>query len=344
MNETGLLKPSIGALVKILACLSLFLIFLAPFYPASAAETDQFLTWEIELGDCSDLYNVFLNDEIQEFLDRINRRSRPASCPRELTRELYLYFFQGLHSSRVRAYLRNSDAVDRYPGDEISPFRYQRMSIHRGFAFPYILPMARTIRMGEVYFGIDKIGHFFGFGRRYFQRYWRHIDEGMEEEAAMERVVRWGIHHEENMVGKLVDGIFSHGDLEANFQGFLMARTIFCGPEPHIVNEDGFWRLARPVDILPYITPDLDESYNTSHYWAMRKRTVLPILKAEYCDKRDGPIVRARFERYAEWKPSFSKQVIKRYFEERGRNPQREQSLEVICAMTDAELEQVENP
>lgn len=328
--------------MKIRYCL--FFLFLAPFAVAQAAETDQFLTWEIELADCSKQFNAFLNDEIQKFLDRLNRRTRPLNCPRELTQELYFYFFQGLHSSRARAFVRDSEAVDRYPGEELSTFRYQRMSIHRGFSFPYILPMARTIRLGEVYLGIDKIGHFFGFGRRYFQRYWRHIDQGLDEETAIERVVRWGIHHEENMVGKLVDGIFSHGDLEANFQGFLMARDICGGPEPHILNEGGVWRLVRPVDILPFITPDLDESYNTSHYWAMRRRTVLPILKAEYCHKRDGPIVRPRFERYAQWKPSFSKQVIDRYFEERGENPQREQSLEAICAMTEAELEQAENP
>lgn len=296
-----------------------------------AAEADQFLTWDLELRDSAPALNRYLNENLQVCLDRVNKRTRPVTDPRELTETVYLFFFQGLHSSRVRAFLHYSDDIDRYPPLEVSSREYQRRSILRGFAFPYILPMARTIRIGDVYLSVDKISHFFGFGRRYYQRYCRHRDEGMSDEEAMERVVKWGIHNEESMVGKLVDGIFSHGDMEANFSGFLMARDLCGGDNPNIVYAEGEWRIARPVDIGKYVTPGFDESYNTSHYWAMRERIVLPILKEEYCAKRSLPMVQARFKRYGDWPPSFSQRVITRYYDAKGKNPQREQSLETIC-------------
>jgi hypothetical protein len=213
----------------------------------------------------------------------------------------------------------------------VSFFEYQRMSVFRAMSFPYLLPMARTIRVGEVYLGIDKIGHFFGFGRRYFERYTRYRAHGMGEEEALGKTVRWGIAQESTMVGGLVDGIFSHGDLEANYQGFLMARDLCGGTEPRIERVDGKWRLVRPIDIAQYITPGFDESYNLSHYWGARKRHVIERLRAEYCDKRSLPQVQARFARYRQWTPSFSQQYIEAYFDKKGKNPQKLQSMELIC-------------
>lgn len=165
-------------------------------------------------------------------------RARSVDSTEELTKEFYEYLFQGLHSSRVRAWANTSPEVDRFPGKSVSFFEYQRMSIFRDLtAFPFILPMARTVRIGDVYLGVDKIGHFFGFGRRYFQRYLRHRAEGMDGEAAMREVVRWGAVIESSFVGGLVDGIFSHADLEANFQGMLMAIDCCQGERAYFARE-----------------------------------------------------------------------------------------------------------
>ena len=296
------------------------------------AETDQFMTWDIELRDCSAAFNRYINNGIEEFLGKVNQRTRRPTTSQGLVQDLYLYFFQGLHASRVREWLKTSEEVDRYPDDSISLYRYQRESVFRGLSFPYILPMSRTIRVGEVYTGIDKIGHFFGYGRRYFHRYLEHRQAGLTDEEAMQRIVRWGILHEGVFVGKVVDGIFSHGDLEANFQGFRMARDLCDSVNPCLVQFEGRWQLERPVDMRDYVTPDFDESYNTCHYWAARRKNVLPLLRSEYCEKRTLPNLLARFARYRRVQPSFSQRVIEKYYEKRGRNPQREQSLEAICA------------
>jgi len=300
--------------------LSLFVLCQGMAY---SAETDQFLVWGVELEDSSEAINRYLNTEIERFLEERNRLDKqPCNC-QELINKLYLYFFKGLHASRLRNWLHHSSEVDRYPDSSVSYFQYQRMSVYRGHSFPYILPISRTIRVGDVYCGIDKLAHFFGFGRRFYNRYLRLRAKGYTEEQAMEKVVL-------TVVGKLVDGIFSHADLEAGFQGSLMARDLCNGERPHIQRNGNKWVLVRPIDIKAYVTPDFDESYNPSHYWALRKRFVLPLLKEEYRSKASDPAVQKRFARYRLREPSFSRRTIEMYFNKKGRNPQREQFFEAF--------------
>lgn len=283
---------------------------------AGAGETDQYMTWTVELSDCAPALNTYLDTEIQAFVDKMNRRNDQVEDVVALTEELYRHLFAGLHASRVRKWLRNTDAVERYPGDEFSDWAYQRLSIFREPAFPFVLPMAQTIRVGEVYLGIDKIGHMFGFGRRYFQIYHRFRDEGDSHDASVDRMLVWGIRNELSMVGKLVDGIFSNGDMEANYQGFRLAMAFGSGEAALFYREDGAWRYRGGLDIRNYITPDLDESFNTNDYAGWRGRRVLPVVEAEYSGPEERQAREARFKRYTRnYKPSRSKVFVDAWFD-----------------------------
>ena len=302
LNRLPLMACGMGVIVLVVA------------FGAAAGETDQYLTWEITLADSSDALNNFLEEEIGRFLEKANRRTRPTKSAGELTIELYLHLFEGLHASRIRNWLKTSAEVDRYPSDELSDWEYQQMSIFRKPAFPYILPMAQTIRVGEVYLGIDKIGHMFGFGRRYFQRYHRALAEGDSHDEALERVLSWGIRHEYSLVGKLVDGVFSHGDMEANYQGFRLARALSSGEAPLFYREKGTWHFRGGIDIHDYVTPDFDESFNTNSFARWRERLVMPIVEARY----HGASPPARFEAYQRgYHASLSKNFVDAWFEKR---------------------------
>jgi len=292
------------------------LIFAFMVPTASAGETDQYLTWEIELADSADVFNAYLDQEIYAFVDKMNRRNDKVSDAAELTIELYQHLFAGLHASRVRKWLKNAEEVDRFPENTMSDWEYQRASIFRVPAFPFVLPMAQTVRVGEVYFGIDKIGHMFGFGRRYFQIYQRARNAGDTHDEAVERVLTWGIQHERSVVGELVDGIFSHGDIEANYQGFRLALALSSGDNALFYREGNDWQYRGGLDIRNYITPDFDESFNTNEYAAWRGRRVLPIVEARYAPLKNSPAVVARFARYERgYKPSRSKIFVDAWFE-----------------------------
>ena len=312
-------------------CLNLLLpvtLLLCLFHPpAAAVETDQFLVWDVELRDSSEALNRFFNDEILGILEtRNNSIEQTCKCP-DLAEDIFHHFFKKRRMSRLKKFLRNSDEVEMYPDRSLSNYRYRNMSIYRNMTFPYVIPMSRTVRVGDVYFGIDKFGHMFGFGSRYYRRYRRHMQYGATEQEAIKRIVRYGILTEKLLVGEYLDGVFSHADLEANFQGFMLSRDLCEGDDPYLVITGNKWNLTRPIDLRIYITPDFDESYNLSHWWADRKREVLPILREEYSEKLRSPQVQERFRRYRERQPSESKKLIAAYFEKKGKQPQMSQSL-----------------
>lgn len=295
------------------------------------AETDQFLTWDIELEDCSGPLNDYFNQEIEVVLAKLNERKKPVSDPVEVIEAIYLHVFEGLHSSRIREFLNTSPDVDIYPPRDVATDEYRKMSIYNRPLFPYILPMARTVRVGDVYCGIDKIGHFFGFGRRYFWRYAGVRAQGMGDIEAAEHMIRVGMQQELGLVGMLVDGILSYGDLEANYMGFELAKDLVYESDPFVQRDENGWRLTRAIDLREYVTPNFDESYNVSRYWARRKKFVLPRLAELYCDRAETAIVRGRFARYDEHRPSFFMDWLEIYLEKRGRDPREEQALEVLC-------------
>lgn len=298
-------------------CMLPILVFVCPI--AGAGETDQYLTWTIELEDSAPAFNAYLNEEIQTFVEKMNRRNDKVDDPAEFTAECFRHLFAGLFNSRLRNWLKNAEDVDRFPSDDLSDWEYQRLSVLREPAFPFILPMAQTIRLGDVYLGIDKIGHMFGFGRRYLQRYHRHRNAGDTHDEALDRVLAWGLRQELTLVGKLVDGIFSHADLEANYQGFRLARALSHGPDALFFREGDAWCYRGGLDIRDYITPDLDESYNTNDYAGWRGRRVIPIVEERYEPLADSARVRQRFSRYArDYAPSRSKRFVDAWLEGQG--------------------------
>jgi hypothetical protein len=197
--------------------------------------------------------------------------------------------------------------LDEYPPrEDVNFLEYQRMSIYRGPAFPYVLFMARTVRIGDVYLGIDKLSHLFGFGRRYLVDYLKLEQDGLGEDAILKRLIQQGLWRERWFTGRAVNGVISPSDLEANYQGLLFAMSLSRGAEPILVNQCGTWVQMRDIDILPFITPHLDESYYRNRYWAARKRHVLRIIEHKYAPIEDSALVKARFAVYDQHAPSFN--------------------------------------
>ncbi|MFQ5528416.1 MAG: hypothetical protein ACE5GX_19455 [Thermoanaerobaculia bacterium] len=313
-------RPRSRVVTALLACW-----FLAA--GAAAFETDQYLALEVELADSAAPVNAFVNRELEAFL------SRPGldrmACRRIPTR-FYRHLFQGLMASRLQKHLKNEPTIELFP-DDLGYREHLKRSVYRRPSFPYVLPLSPTIRIGEVRFGLDKFGHLYGFGRRYYNHYLRLRSRGLSEKEAVRAVVRRGLRQERFFVGGIADGVFSYGDLEANYQGMRMARDFCEGPDPYLDRLPGGWRVRREIDLQDYVTPSFDESFNNNHYPRTRWKKVRPILQAEYCERYFSRQVQARLSRYrALDRPNPSKEVIRDFFARKG-DPQRLQSMEAIC-------------
>lgn len=294
------------------------LVTMACTVPALAAETDQFMTWGTELKDSADVLNAQYNKELDRFIDKANRLAHSIKDPDEFTIAFYNYLSKGLYGSRYRAYIKDAPEVEKFPGPSVTYFEYYKRSIYRDPAFPFLLPMVRTIRIGDVYLGTDKIGHFLCYARRYFQRFQRYRQAGIPEDKALDKLILWGLGQEQTIVGGVVDGIVSPGDLEANYQGCLLARRICGGPNPYVIRENKKWKRVGSVDLREYITPDFDESYRLCRFTGSRQAKVARILLEQYAAKRELPEVKARFERYRQYKPSRNIELVDAYYRKRG--------------------------
>lgn len=284
---------------------------------AYAAETDQYLVWGVQLEDSTDEVNAWLNDTLRDFLERRNTQPRRGN---ESADEVAVAFMRHVFSVRPLAHINelyNSSGLDEYPPrEEVNFIEYQRMSIYRGPAFPFVLFMARTIRLGDVYLGIDKLSHVFGFGRRYFVDYLNLEAQGLDEAGIVPRLIEQGMRREMWFTGRAINGVISPSDLEANYQGLLFALSLCRGADAVLTNRDGDWVQTRPLDILPFVTPHMDESYYENRYWAARKRQVLPVIDEEYSPLEDSPLVKARFAVYDTYEASFNVVYVESLMEE----------------------------
>jgi len=299
--------------------------------PVRATETDQFLSWLVEIEDSLDALNRFMNEELGVLLRRLRAEPRDVECSR-VPMLYYEQIFPNMLDSRIRRHLYLVAEIDKFPSAEMGYGEYRNASLYRKPLFPYILPMARTIEVGGIRLGTDKLGHMLGLSRYYYRRYHRGRRRGETVDEALARAVRWGARAESKIVGGLVDGVFSYADLEANFQGLQLARRFCEGTERFLESTDSGWRQARVIDMREFINPGFDETYNINYYTRFRWHRVEPILLERYCPQLQSQFVQERFERYrAIDRPSFSRRLLQEEWQDRGRFVQAKQRLENIC-------------
>ena len=312
-----------------LAVAVVLVVTTAGWKSASASETDQFLVWGVELADGSEQLNLFVNQEFEHALARLGDGDR-RSC-HKVPGRLYRRAFSSLLSSRLRRFIKASD-IEWYPRRGVSRWDYRAQSVFRRSVFSFFLPMARTVRIGDVYLGIDKLAHMFGIGRRYHVRYQRLRRRGLTPEEAQRQTIVWGFTRELVFLGGYTEGIVSHADLEANFQGLRLARDMCEGDEPFLVRDRVGWRFARPIDLRDYVNPGFDESYNSNHYFNFQWRVVQPILVEEYCPRFASEEVQQRLARYREIDAgSVSRAVLADYYRQQGRRSPHEFTLDHLC-------------
>ena len=113
----------------------------------------------------------------------------------------------------------------------------------------------------------------------------------------------------------MVDGIFSTPTWRPTTRGFARPR-LYHGPDARFYRDGDAWRYRGGLDIRDFVTPDMDESYNTNDYAGWRARLVTPIVEERYAPLEETDAVRDRFRRYARYyAPSRSKRFVDSWFE-----------------------------
>lgn len=138
--------------------------------------------------------------------------------------------------------------------------------------------LASTIKMFDAQFGTDKISHLFQQGYDYYKTYNKAINKGLSEKVATEKAIKFGQKTERGIFGTIVSGVYSNGDLAANYVGlkFYLGLTaelkIGDRIRPAVLKlNDGIWTINDKFEmsemlLKPFISNHLNEALNPSGF------------------------------------------------------------------------------
>lgn len=156
---------------------------------------------------------------------------------------------------------------------------YALAGFHRIISSSFFV-FCSSLKMFDVYLGVDKLGHMFNQGYEYYTLLSKKLREGKSEKEALKDVIDWGRSTENGIFGTLVNGIYANADLAANYSGLLfyknlLEKTHIAGEIRHpvlIINSDKTVSLNPEVTftgltfLAPYISKHLNEAYNPSRF------------------------------------------------------------------------------
>jgi len=282
-----------------------------------ASETDQYMAWGQNIKDSLPTFNKIVNEKLQDVVQK-------ASANRKCI-DLADDFMGALENSPslrkiTKFEFQNSTSgyeVDIYPPESVSKRDFINASIHyKQENANRVKEPARTIKISAVLLGADKLTHFVTIGRNYHARYQKCITRGMSEIEAMTFTIDDGIINESGRLG-LKWGTFSLADLEANFQGMMLARSLCEKDNPNLKKINGKWAIDHPINFAKFITPYLDESFNYNHFKMKKWVPAIAVIKNKYCDMRDNEEVISRLEYYSSFNESFSNKYVKNILEQK---------------------------
>jgi hypothetical protein len=175
------------------------------------------------------------------------------------------------------------------------------------------LTISPTVNLYGSEFGTDKIAHVFQQGYTYYKIYRQALAAGATPAEATDKAVRWGQKSERTFYGTLVAGVYSNGDLCANYVGLKfyqgLTKPITTGDTTRaavLELHEGRWIFRSNVaDLLlkPLISEHLNEALNPSIFtsnlgwrWSIR-RAVKRRSCAQWRERYPGVTKRAWEER-----------------------------------------------
>lgn len=169
---------------------------------------------------------------------------------------------------------------------------------------PFTWHYSATIRVGDVYLGTDKIGHFYDKGFILARRYYEGVGRGDSTQTATDDAIALGsggnlIYSEDAILGMWSSGVYSNADLACDYSGMLFFRNLTEPIEvagvlrqPMLVRDGPYWALAdriRPdTDYFTcFITDHFNEALNPSIYRGGFRTTVRKYLASHRDDILD---------------------------------------------------------
>lgn len=287
-------------IIRLFLCVALLMQSTAVF----AFETDQFNLPPKPLADIGDEVEEYVERNLREAVDKTNEKIRAIQgcAENETANTVNKKCRLSAKERKKLSYLRSEDevakAVFKELGEGIFPFtkanwwlerhefkaqpaRFKTnfpKSIYLTAPFNY-LTISPTVNLYGTNFGTDKMAHFFEQGYQYYEIYKKGLKKGLNEDAAIQKAVKFGHKTEKTYFGTLVSGVYSNADLYSNYAGLKfykgLIKEIKIGGKTRpaiLILKNGFWTLNENADLCehllkPFISKHLNEAYNPSKYF-----------------------------------------------------------------------------
>lgn len=257
------------------ALLTSAFILLSAF--SQAAEVDHYTLPYEQISNSEKLLHL----KVQDYLEMaIQQANDSGSCNEEVLYEKMRLYFNN-HSQGQLA----KDVIydESFPSKRIklgdSIFGewsiFNGLLLGRNKAKESPLALGPIMKVGDQVIGTDKLEHLFGSGFLYFKR---HHLKGKD----LLKVLKRGAFYEKTILGGnfLATGVFSYGDLAANFNGMRFWNHVLqndndvLGEEenlgPYVSCKQGRWQKVKDIDLGAYFDDSFDESRNCSKFATSR--------------------------------------------------------------------------
>ncbi|MGZ3790251.1 MAG: hypothetical protein ACXVLQ_17090, partial [Bacteriovorax sp.] len=205
-----------------------------------------------------------LNQKMQSNIDEnIEQANFHYDCEKDF-KKAEEYFYTNLND-KIGGYLWAKYELEIDQDTEIEKRHFNREQSIYKFLTPtdgivlYMAKLGSVVNIGNDLVGTDKLGHFIGVGKSYFDRI-RNYHQSLKQ------VMEYGESSEDSYFGDASTGIHSFGDLVSNYEGLLFWQNLFGGEHPMIKCQDGVLIRRKLFDWMDYISDAWDESINCSTY------------------------------------------------------------------------------
>lgn len=267
-------------------------VFLSPIHSFSS-EIDSFtLREKVLLKDGLEEMNRLTNMGIDQAIKKANRRDADEGAEKDKGMETYNVVPGGCDAKRMRksifktlakgALWSKIETKANRLGPDYAVQVKRSESIYKSFNMFESIPLftyglGKTVEINGVSVGSDKFGHFFHEGWSYFER----INQGEDLKAALD----FGDMTERTYFGLPATGVYSYGDLVANFNGLRFWGALIEGDQipdplgseiaPYVRCEGSKWIKTRDFNWSEYIDFGWDEAINCSQYLPAKEEQVL---------------------------------------------------------------------
>ena len=284
----------------LLICLISFISF------SYASEIDNFTNRYKPLKDSAKVINQKTVQLFKESLDMANTPpelfgyfednfpSDFSSCNKQILYDKLRLHFKNHLFGKLTKFILKSPLVNRRPTN-------MKKSIYKDISFFESMVLAGParfkkevggpiVRIGDSTVGADKFEHMFGRGWVYFRKFYK-------KNKTLEEVLKFGDRSERYMLGAKTTGVYSYGDMTANFNGMrfwnhvLNEHDDILGKKynqgPYVKCIDDLWVMVKKIDWRNYIDDAFDESINCSKFDedSMTKKVISRVKKLESRDR-----------------------------------------------------------